>query len=343
MRNEPRQRPCGVCFIVPSRLLRKLAEQASDAERSALLDTLMMSEHLRGQRTAFSLAGAGLVVPAGEKRRTVYDAGHARRLPGKLMRGEGAPPSECDPVVNDAYDSAGDTFDFYAQVLERNSIDGRGMRIDSTIHYGRHFNNAFWNGRQMVYGDGDGKLFSGFAKAIDVVGHELTHGVTQHSVPGGGLVYEGESGALNESISDVFGTLVKQWKRNEDVRTSNWLIGEGILSQEHGKAMRSMSHPGTAWSGDDQPADMTGFVQDGDVHTNSGIPNHAFFLAATGIGGYAWQRAGRIWYRALQMLQPTATFQSAAQATIAAAAFVCGDGSTEQKAVQAAWRKVKVI
>jgi Zn-dependent metalloprotease len=167
--------------------------------------------------------------------------------------------------------------------------------------------------------------------------------VTQYTVPGGGLVYDGESGALNESMSDVFGTLVKQWKLGQDVNAASWLIGEGIMGAKYGKALRSMKDPGTAWTGDDQPHDMDGYVKDGDVHTNSGIPNHAFFLAAMAIGGRAWEKAGPIWYRALPMLHPDATFKDAARATIDAAGLLYGAGKQEQAAVRTAWTQVKVL
>ena len=320
------------CFIVPAKFLRKHGD----------IETALLSERMRGHRGALrhlGRASAGLAT--GEKRRTIYDTGHTTRLPGKLARGEGSAPTP-DLTVNAAYDSAGDTYDFYLKVLERNSIDGGGMRLDSTVHYGADFNNAFWNGQQMVYGDGDGKLFLGFANAIDVVAHELTHGVTDFTVQGG-LNYEGESGALNESVSDVFGILVKQWKLNQDVKQSDWLIGAGIMGAQYGKALRSMKEPGTAWTGDDQPGDMGGYVPGGDVHTNSGIPNHAFFLAATEIGGFAWQKTGKIWYRALRMLHSDATFEEAARVTVDAAAALFGNGSSEQTAVKNAWKTVKVL
>lgn len=217
------------CFIVPSRLLRHLADKARTArERAALLDSIELSAHLRGQRAATGIATLS-PLQTGEKRRTVFDAGHKKKLPGKLVRSEGSAPVKNDKTVNEAYDSAGTTYDFYFEVLKRNSIDGRGLRIDSSVHYAQKFNNAFWNGRQMVYGDGDGKLFLGFAGAIDVVAHELTHGVTQYTVPGGGLVYDDQSGALNESISDVFGSVVKQWHLKQTAKDADWLIGAGIM------------------------------------------------------------------------------------------------------------------
>jgi Zn-dependent metalloprotease len=335
-------RPCA-CFIVPSKLLRKLADRAAGADRQVLLDSLEVSAHLRGARSVPAMLAA---TPAGEKRRTVYDAQQRKTLPGKLVRGEGD-PAATDAAVNEAYDSAGTTYDFYMEVLHRNSIDGRGMRIDSSVHYAQKFNNAFWNGRQMVYGDGDGKMFIGFTSAIDVVAHELTHGVTQYSVPGGeGLTYEGQSGALNESISDVFGSVVKQWKLGQSAAQADWLIGAGIMGPGIGHALRSMKDPGNqelTWQGDDQPKDMSRYQPDGDVHTNSGIPNHAFFLAATALGGNSWEKAGPIWYRALSLLSANATFADAARATAQAAAILYGSGSNEEQTVTGAWHQVQVI
>ncbi len=332
-----------ICFIVPSKLLRHFADRAtSPDERASLLDAVELSAHLRGQR---SVAGIAPLAPAqtGEERRTIFDADHHKSLPGKLVRGEGA-PRLADETVNEAYDSAGDTYQFYREILRRNSIDGRGLRLDSSVHYAQKFNNAFWNGRQMVYGDGDGKLFLGFAQAIDVVAHELTHGVTQYSVPGGGLTYEGQSGALNESISDAIGSVVKQWKLGQTVDEADWLIGQGIMAPAAGKALRSMKSPGDTtqtWAGDDQPMNMSGFDPDGDVHTNSGIPNHAFYLAATALGGQSWREAGPIWYKALSLLTPNATFADAAAATAQAAGLLFG--AKQQQAVSAAWKQVGVI
>jgi len=279
----------------------------------------------------------------GTERRTIYDTQQSRKLPGRLVRGEGAPPT-ADTAVNQAYDSAGATYEFYMEILKRNSVDGKGLRLDSTVHYGAQFNNAFWNGQQMVYGDGDGKLFVGFTNSIDVIAHELTHGVTQYTVPGG-LDYEDQSGALNESLSDVFGSVVKQWKNNQTVDQADWLIGAGIMAPSAGNALRSMKDPGNTsltWPGDDQPKDMSGYQPLGDVHTNSGIPNHAFYLACMNLGGRSWEKAAQIWYRAMPLLTSQATFQEAARATINAATLL-GFGKTEQDAVASAWTTVKVL
>jgi len=331
------------CFIISSRMLRKLADAAStEAERHRLLDQAEMSAHLRGQRSVMPQV-FGAAAATGEKRRTVYDAKNKSALPGKLVRGEGSQPVE-DVAVNQAYDGAGATYDFYREVMQRSSIDGKGLRIDSTVHYQNKFNNAFWNGQQMVYGDGDGKLFLGFTGSIDVIAHELTHGVTQNAVPGG-LDYVDQSGALNESLSDVFGSMVKQWTLKQSSEQADWLIGAGIMAPGVGKALRSMADPGNqelTWSGDDQPKTMAGYVEGGDVHTNSGIPNHAFYAAAIALKGNSWDKAGPIWYKALSLLTPGATFADMAKATSQAATLLYGADTPEQHAVLAAWKVVGV-
>jgi Zn-dependent metalloprotease len=331
------------CFIIPSKMLRKLAEQTTDQqERHCLLDTAELSAHLRGQRSVAPMT-LGIAAATGEKHRTIYDAQNKSTLPGKLVREE-ASKASADKAVNQAYDGAGATYDFYREILQRNSIDNKGLRLDSTVHYQNKFNNAFWNGQQMVYGDGDGKLFMGFTGAVDVIAHELTHGVTQYAVPGG-LVYEDQSGALNESISDVFGSVVKQWTLKQSAEQADWLIGAGIMAPSVGKALRSMADPGNqalTWSGDDQPKTMAGYIENGDVHTNSGIPNHAFYAAAIALKGNAWEKAAPIWYKALPLLTANATFADMAKATAQAAALLYGADSAEQHAVQAAWKVVGV-
>jgi len=330
------------CFIVPSSVLRKMAANAAtEAERQALLDQIELSAHIRGQRSVRqALVGSSA---GSEKRRTIFDAKHKTTLPGKLVRAEGSAAVH-DQAVNQAYDGAGATYDFYQQVLQRNSIDNKGLRLDSSVHYSTKYNNAFWNGQQMVYGDGDGKLFLGFTGALDVIAHELTHGVTQYTVPGG-LTYDGQSGALNESISDVFGSVVKQWSLQQTVEQADWLIGAGIMAASVGKALRSMADPGNkslTWSGDDQPKTMAGYVEGGDVHTNSGIPNHAFYIAAITLKGHSWEKAAPIWYKALPLLTSNASFADAAQATAQAAAILFGAGSAEEQAIKMAWKEVGV-
>jgi len=320
---------------------RKLAEWAHH--------TITLSERIRGARAALGIISTIATTPAGTKRRTVYDAGHLERLPGRLVRGEGDPAVR-DVAVNEAYDGAGDTYDFYYDEYRRNSIDDRGMRLDSSVHYGREFDNAFWDGRQMVYGDGDRVLFGRFTKCLEIIGHELTHGVTGAEAR---LEYQDQPGALNESISDVMGSLVKQRKLGQSADQADWLIGAGLLMPGvKGVALRSMKAPGTAYDDprigkDPQPAHMKDYVQttddSGGVHINSGIPNHAFYLAATALGGSAWKKAGKIWYVALRdRLRPTSDFAQAAQVTAQVAAELFGAGGREATAVIEAWQGVGV-
>lgn len=334
-----------ICSILPPHILRKLADKPKIRDR--VLRDLATTERLRGMRQAF--AASLLPQLPGTKHRTIFDAHQTTTLPGAQVGDEGAPPV-ADVAANEAYDYCGDTYDFYLKVFNRNSVDDHGLTLTSSVHYDDGYDNALWNGQQMIYGDGDGKYFQRFTICLDVIAHELTHGVTQNEAQ---LIYSGQSGALNESISDVFGSLVKQWANNQTVDQADWLIGAGLFtSLIQGKAIRSMSAPGTAYDDpnigkDPQPATMAGFVNtsddNGGLHINSGIANHAFFLAAKAIGGYAWQKAGLIWYRALNgSLSPSADFQAMANATVTVAGSLFGQNGTEQKGVIDAWNAVGV-
>jgi len=340
--------PC-VCGFLPPHILRNIAENADGELRENAHATLEQSAQLRGERTVVALIAGELAIPAGEKRRTIYDAHHTTSLPGQLVRGEGAPATG-DAAADEAYDGAGKTYDFYARVFNRNSIDDRGLRLDSSVHYSNAFDNAQWNGRQMIYGDGDGKLFNRFTKCLDIIGHELTHGVTQYTA---NLQYNAQSGALNESFSDVFGIMVKQYAFKQTSAKSDWLIGEGLFtSRVNGDAVRSMKAPGTAYDDkiigkDPQPAHMRDYkamsADNGGVHINSGIPNHAFYLLATMLGGKAWEVAGPIWYHALtQKLASRAQFRDCSNATFLAAGELYGAGSEPQHAVAEAWKQVGI-
>jgi len=340
---------CAIHCIIPPHMLKEIARRGSAAQQAWAWQTLTLSEQMRGQRQALSVIAAMGTTATGTKRRTIYDARSGSTLPGRLVRGEGDPRSK-DRAVNEAYDGSGVTYDLYFKVYGRNSIDERGMRLDSTVHYGRNYDNAFWNGQQMVYGDGDGEIFNRFTVAIDVIGHELTHGVTEYEA---GLEYQDQSGALNESFSDVFGSLVKQYKRRQTAKEADWLIGKGLFAPGvRGKALRSMKEPGTAYDDDilgkdPQPGHMTDYVRtredNGGVHINSGIPNRAFYETAIRLGGNAWAKAGQIWYTTLRdKLRPTSSFKDAARWTVAVARDRYGAGSLEQKAVRGGWVAVGI-
>ena len=271
-------------------------------------------------------------------------------MPGTLVRAEGQSATG-DITVDEAYDGLGATFDFYEQVLDRNSIDDAGMPLDATVHFGQDYNNAFWNSVQMVFGDGDGQIFNRFTIAVDVIGHELSHGVTEDESQ---LQYFNQSGALNESMSDVFGSLIKQFLKNQTAAQADWLIGEGLLASGiKGVALRSMKDPGSAFDDpllgkDPQPKHMNNFVRtfedNGGVHINSGIPNHAFYQVATLLGGHAWEKAGHIWYDALRdaSVKPNTGFRRFAQITYAVAGRLYGLTGLERKAVHEGWAAVGI-
>ena len=338
------------CHIVPPHMLDRIARDATDPDlRERARRTLALTSAQATERRAFR---AAVPTPTEDfvPNRTINDAGHREQLPGRTVRKEGQPASG-DKGIDQAYDWLGATFDFYEAAYRRNSIDGAGLRMISTVHYGDKYDNAFWNGEQMVYGDGDGVLFTAFTGPLDVTGHELTHGVTQYTA---NLEYQGQSGALNESVSDVFGSLIKQWHLGQTADRADWLIGQGLLaSGVHGVALRSMKEPGTAYDDprlgkDPQPAHMDHYVDtdsdNGGVHINSGIPNHAFYLAASAIGGNAWEKAGRIWYDTLTggTLASNVDFAGFAAATVRSATHRYGADATETKAVNRAWSGVGV-
>ncbi len=316
------------------------------AERAR--ESLAFAHELRAERGALrGVTPLTTTPPASGKHRTVFDAEHGFSLPGKPVRREGTSLTD-DIGVNEAYDGLGATWDYFSKVHGRDSIDGRGLPLDASVHYRRSFNNAFWNGRQMVFGDGDGEIFGRFTQSPDVIGHELTHGVTQFEA---GLDYQGQSGALNEHMSDVFGSLVKQFVLGQTAKKADWLIGEGLWAKGvKGVALRSMKAPGTAYDDprlgrDPQPGHMDGYVDtaddNGGVHINSGIPNHAFYLAAIGFGGKAWVKAGRVWYLALtKMLHRDADFMVAAAATVDAAGREFDNPGAS--VVRAAWKQVGI-
>ncbi|MCX5245895.1 M4 family metallopeptidase [Streptomyces sp. NBC_00201] len=342
------------CTVVPPHVLDKLAQHEDPALANAARKTLERDAYERTHRRLTTVIGAPTVAPpAGaapdKPHRTIYDARHGTDLPGRKVRSEGEDPGK-DATVNRAYAGLGATFELYLKAYERYSIDGNGLPLDATVHFDHDYNNAFWNGEQMVFGDGDGEIFLDFTIPIDVIGHELTHGVTQYTA---NLTYFGQPGALNESLSDVFGSLIKQYTLGQTAAEADWLIGAGLLAPRvTGKALRSMKEPGTAYDDDvlgkdPQPGTMDDFVRtgrdNGGVHINSGIPNHAFYLAASALGGHAWEKAGQIWYDVLTggELKKDALFADFANLTVAAAKARFNEGE-ELQAVLKAWEQVGV-
>ena len=338
--------------ITPPHMLKKLLESSDARIRDAALKTLISTSRLRGERTIRGFLASAAVASA-NGRRTVSDCGNGTFLPSATVGRTEDGPASTDDSVNQAFAGLGNTREFYKEVFDRDSLDGRGMRLDGYVHYSSGYNNAFWDGSQMVFGDGDGVLFTDFTNSLDVIAHELTHGVTEFTA---GLAYHNQSGALNESMSDVFGSLVKQWVGKQSADQADWLIGAEVFTPDFGAdALRSMKAPGKAYNHptlgrDPQPDHMNKYVNlpdtdEGDwggVHYNSGIPNKAFYLAATNIGGYAWEAAGHIWYETLKASSPNTNFQEFADTTYLKAGQLYASNSTEQQAVVSAWKDVGI-
>jgi Zn-dependent metalloprotease len=342
--------------ITPPHLLRKMLESDDPAIRRSALGTIIATARLRGERTIRASFAGGAMSPSGNGRRTVFDLkGGTDLTDASTARTEDGEPSG-DETVNRAFEGLGKTREFFSRVLDRNSIDDRGMRLDAYVHRGSEegggYNNAFWDGQQMVFGDGDGVLFTDFTLSLDVIAHELAHGVTEASA---GLEYHRQPGALNESMSDVFGSLVKQWSRGETADSADWLIGKDIFTPKFkDDALRSLKAPGTAYDNafgkDPQPDHMKRFAQLpdnefgdwGGVHINSGIPNKAFHLVAVAVGGNAWEAPGHIWYESLKASNIRTSFQEFAETTFFKADELYGSGSPEQQAVRSGWREVGI-
>src|SRR5512145_2448948 len=173
MHNHNHRHP--INCILPPHVLNNIATHGSTGQKSLAISTLKVTEQMRGQRRAmadFTAAAFRVQAAGGGKERIVYDAKNGSTLPGTIARKEGDGPV-ADVAVNEAYDGSGITYDLFKNIYSRDSIDNNGMRLDSTVHYKKDYDIAFWDGEQMVYGDGDGELFNRFTIAIDVIGHEL--------------------------------------------------------------------------------------------------------------------------------------------------------------------------
>jgi len=336
-----------LCGVIPPHMQKRVATQTTDEASGNARATLEHMRELASGRACTLLPIEEHVPPHGERRR-VYDARRRFELPGKLVIRGNEPSTDAGLEAIEAWRGSGATSLFLYRVFGRRSIDGLGLCLDATVHYGTGFQNAMWTGRQMVYGDGDGRIFRRFTAALDIIAHELAHGVIQYA---SALGYTGQTGALNEHLSDVFGIMVKQYALGQTAEQSDWLIGADLFGPEaSGCAVRSLALPGSAYfhpilGKDPQPFHMGDYVHtaedNGGVHINSGILNHAFYLAAMAIGGYTWKVLGRIWYAVLtERLTADADFDEFARATIDVAGGLYGIGSEVQRIVGEAWEKV---
>ncbi|KAI0904371.1 metalloprotease [Ustulina deusta] len=349
--------------IIPGTLLKHISE-CEDVDEDTRTNAKRDLEHITSVQAKYqeaqgiaseqkTLTAVSETAKAKTTYRAVYNANNTQDendLPGAVVRVEGQ-KAVSDEAANQAYDNAGNVLSFYLDIFNWKSIDNHNMNVISSVHFGRNYENAFWDPEiaQMVYGDGHDFL-GNFTNAVDVIGHELTHAVTEHTAP---LNYTGQSGALNEHISDTFGIMVKQRVQNETAEDADWLVGEECLMPGvKGVALRSMKAPGTAYDDrrfgkDPQPDNFKDYEpiwdDNGGVHLYSGIPNKAFYLSAVAFGGYSWEKAGKIWWETLQsgQIPPRCTFIQFADVTVEKAEELFGDDAAAT--VRKAWNEVGVV
>ena len=298
----------GGCFIIPTKVLKKFAKdkKLSAKARKEFADAVKFEAQWRkardvrndvtqaSQKLLLNAAPAAIPSPPHV---SVYNCSHRTSLPGTLMTNPG---SSADATCKRAFKETTGVAKFYKTVFGRNSINNAGMSLISSIHYGVRYNNAFWNGVQMTYGDGDGNIFVDFTKGNDVIAHELTHGVTQYTL---GLAYSNQPGGLNESLSDVFGSMFRQWEAKQDVNHADWLIGKNIMGPgaiaRGYTCLRDLANPAAAHCLAPQITRFSQYHDGMDPHYSSGVPNFAFYKAAKAIGGYSWKTVGQVWYRVM--------------------------------------------
>ncbi|QRO02594.1 M4 family metallopeptidase [Archangium violaceum] len=279
--------------------------------------------------------------------RKLYDGKTLSTLPGTLTRSEGE-AAVADTVVNTNYDHLGTVYSCYSTLFARDSINNAGATLISTVHHRVKYVNAFWDGTQMVYGDGDNVTATNLANSLDVTAHELTHAVTDNESD---LIYSGESGGLNESMSDIFGAVCEWYGDGKVVSDRTWLIGDDVWTPATpGDALRYMANPTQDGDSLDYYPDYASGV---DVHYSSGISNLAFYLLSQGgthpkgkttqaVAGIGIEKAARIFYKAnADIMTPSTTFEQAKVATEQAAQQLGYDAATIAS-VSNAWKAVGV-
>jgi Zn-dependent metalloprotease len=337
------------CFIVPKSVLERFANDKSlSAEtRRAAFESSLLSDLLRQSRTqhgAFISASrtiaAHLEELAPEPDSVVFDARHTHTLPGKSVPNPG---TSTNGSAKRAFTEAARVAEFYRTIFKRNSVDNAGATLVSSVHFGRNYNNAMWNGTQMVYGDGDGKIFVDFTEGNDVIGHELTHGVTQYTLQ---LGYTDDAGGLNESLSDCFGSMFRQWEAQQTSQTADWLIGSDIVgpaAKERGlNCLRNMANPADPKALSPQPSNYSQLTPGMDPHFTSGPPNLAFCEACKGVKGKSWETVGQVWYQVMVTAgpQPKMSMKDFAGRTRQAAVQLFEGRPEVAKSIDTAWKGV---
>lgn len=340
------------CFIIPADVLTRFSrdKELSDDDRRALREMVKYeklwrdfrvgrTEHLRAAQSLLPSA-LETIAAAAPPTFSVFDCRNGTKLPGILAS---KPATSKDLSVRRAYTQTAAVSRFLETVFGRNSIDDAGLPLNSSVHYSVGYNNAFWNGSQMTYGDGDNRLFVDFTKSNDVIAHELVHGLTQYTL---GLDYDNEPGGLNESLSDVFGSMFRQWAAKQTVSKADWLIGKeiiGPLAQGRGyTCLRDLSNPGGGHCLAPQVSRYKDYQPGMDPHDSSGIANQAFYHAAMTIGGKSWEKAGRVWFAVLTTsgLKPRMTMKQFATQTRKLAKSLFPADPVVKSAIDSGWKSV---
>lgn len=336
------------CHFIPDDVLKRWAcdpnlpeETCKNAEYTARLSEHFRNIRLENKKLAgFLLDNHALTTLTENPEVTLFDCRQTQSLPGTQIR---EPGSAEDPTVRRTYTETDHLATFLRKVFKRNSIDNAGMTLMSSVHYGKKYNNAMWNGLQMIYGDGDNELFVDFTLGTDVIGHELAHGLTQYTLQ---LDYDDEPGGLNESISDCFGSMFRQWRQQQDAVDADWLIGKDIMgktSRDRGfTCLRDMSDPGGKHCLAPQPVHFGDIKAGMDPHYTSGPPNLAFSTACKQAGGRSWDTVGQVWYDVLKNggQRPRLSMAEFAALTRQAAGERFGKESAVESAVNAGWQTV---
>jgi Zn-dependent metalloprotease len=321
------------------------------------------------KRIDVTVSGTSHQLVSTDGRQATYDAQNTKKLPGTLFVDPnsdrrwdlGGRASPGQPAGVDAHYYANVTDDYYQTVFSRDSLDDDGTQMISTAHFGKNYNNAFWNGVQITYGDGDGTTtFRELSGGLDVATHEFTHGVTEFTSD---LVYQGESGALNESFSDMLGNSSEFYAAQNGLDRKvgpDWQIGEDVyLPKDTVAGFRNMADPAEDGDLDHYSELYTGNQDNGGVHSNSGIPNHAYYLVVNGgenardnttnhphdgprVTGIGLPAAEKIFYTGFTSLPSTATMAEARATTVAVAGGLYGEGSLQQTSTSNAWEAVGV-
>ncbi|RKH58287.1 peptidase [Corallococcus interemptor] len=283
------------------------------------------------------------------KNRQVNDMQHRTNVPtgGVRARWEGD-AAHADPVVNNNYDHLGTVYDCYQNLFGRDSINNAGATLKSFVHYSNNYVNAYWDGTQMVYGDGDGVNASNLANSLDVTAHELTHAVTENESD---LTYSGESGGLNESLSDIFGAVCEWYSKGKVIDANTWIVGDDVWTPNiPGDGLRYMDNPTKDGDSLDYYPDYSSGV---DVHYSSGISNYAFYLMSQGgthvrgkttqvVTGIGFEKAARVFYKInTDLLTASSNFEAAKTASEQAATQL-GFTAAEIASVGNAWKAVGV-